>query len=151
MTPAQRHELFEASVITDIDQAPAQLLEPSTNDFQAFELLGNEPEALVTSAVYLAEAASADRSVLLVDADPQRSASRWAEDTPGGLGSVVIGLPSKTLKRDIERVGAGYTHVIIDTRLGRDRHRGIRACVGGHCRNADRPVVVRGRPSRSDP
>ena len=26
MTPAQRHELFEASVITDIDQAPAQLL-----------------------------------------------------------------------------------------------------------------------------
>lgn len=26
MTPAQRHELFEASIVTDLDQAPPELL-----------------------------------------------------------------------------------------------------------------------------
>ena len=26
MTPAERHEVFESSVVTDLDQAPAELL-----------------------------------------------------------------------------------------------------------------------------
>jgi len=48
LSPAERHELFDASVVTDLDQADLdrQLRcergpsgEPSTNDFQTFELL----------------------------------------------------------------------------------------------------------------
>lgn len=67
-------------------------------------------------SVHIAHAiALKKRSVLLVDADPQSSASDWAaarEDTPP---FPVIGLARETLHRDLPELSKNYEHTIIDT------------------------------------
>lgn len=75
-----------------------------------------------STAVLLAEAAADDDTkVLLVDADPQGSAMRWAEvaaDDGAGLRAVVVALPTKELPRRLKALSGGYGHVVIDTPPG---------------------------------
>lgn len=68
-----------------------------------------------TLAVHVAMAlARHGRRVLLVDADPQHSALDWQEarETPPLFS--VIGLPTKTLHREIPAHARNYDHIIID-------------------------------------
>jgi chromosome partitioning protein len=71
--------------------------------------------AKTTSAAHLAHAlAERGRSVLLVDADPQGSALRWAE--LGGWELPVVGLAVRDLHRRLPGiVGDRYDVVVIDT------------------------------------
>ena len=62
-------------------------------------------------------AASLSRSgsrVLLIDADPQGSALDWAAARQTEPLFPVVGLPKPTLHRDIDQIGQGYDHIIID-------------------------------------
>lgn len=62
-------------------------------------------------------AASLSRSgarVLLIDADPQGSALDWAAARNGEPLFSVVGLPRATVHREIEQIGQGYDHIIID-------------------------------------
>ena len=62
-------------------------------------------------------AASLSRSgsrVLLIDADPQGSALDWAAARQTEPLFPVVGLPKPTLHRDVDQLGAGYDHIIID-------------------------------------
>lgn len=71
-------------------------------------------------AVALAELLG-EKGVLLVDADPQASAMRWADDAAEageGLRSVVVALPTADLGRRLESLAANYKHVVIDTPPG---------------------------------
>jgi chromosome partitioning protein len=67
-------------------------------------------------SVHLAHAiALTGKRVLLVDADPQASASDWAaaRDTPSPFP--VVGMARDTLHRDLAAVAGDYDHCIIDT------------------------------------
>lgn len=68
-----------------------------------------------TSAVWLSECAAREGRTLLVDADDQRSATRWNEAAPEGLSADVVGLATTTIARDLRQLAEGYAHVIIDT------------------------------------
>ncbi|SCC95151.1 CobQ/CobB/MinD/ParA nucleotide binding domain protein [Thiomonas sp. X19] len=52
--------------------------------------------------------------VLLIDADPQGSALDWAAARQAEPLFSAVGLPKPTLHRDIEQIGQGYDHIIID-------------------------------------
>lgn len=52
--------------------------------------------------------------VLLIDADPQGSALDWATAREGEPLLSVVGFPRKTLHREIDQIGQGYDHIIID-------------------------------------
>jgi chromosome partitioning protein len=52
--------------------------------------------------------------VLLIDADPQGSALDWAAARQAEPLFSVVGLPKPTLHRDVDQLGAGYDHIIID-------------------------------------
>jgi len=52
--------------------------------------------------------------VLLIDADPQGSALDCAAARQGDPLFPVVGLPKPTLHRDVDQIGAGYDHIIID-------------------------------------
>lgn len=69
-----------------------------------------------TLAIHLAAFLARFGRVLLVDADPQRSALSWA--AARGDDSVppfnVIGYDKPTLHRDMARLAEGYVHVVID-------------------------------------
>lgn len=52
--------------------------------------------------------------VLLIDADPQGSALDWAAAREEESLFSVIGFPRATLHKEIEKIGQGYDHVIID-------------------------------------
>lgn len=52
--------------------------------------------------------------VLLIDADPQGSALDWAAAREGEPLFSVVGLPRPTIHKEIEQIGKGYDHVIID-------------------------------------
>jgi chromosome partitioning protein len=71
-----------------------------------------------TIAVHLATAfAQRKQRVLLIDADPQGSALDWAASRDGDSSPPlfpVIGLPKKTLHREVPALAQGYTHVLID-------------------------------------
>jgi len=67
-----------------------------------------------TTAVYLAAGLHRLGRVLLVDADPQRSALLWKEQDPI-FPFTVVGLPVRTLHRDLADLGRGYDHLIVDT------------------------------------
>ena len=74
--------------------------------------------AKTTSAVYLAEVAAAYGPTLLVDCDPQGSALAWSADSLDGLSAVGVGGATRTIGRDLDRIAAGYEHVIMDTPPG---------------------------------
>ena len=61
-----------------------------------------------------ASLARAGSRVLLIDADPQGSALDWAAARQAEPLFSVVGLPKPTLHRDIDQIGAGYDHVLID-------------------------------------
>ena len=52
--------------------------------------------------------------VLLIDADPQGSALDWAAARQAEPLFPVVGLPKPTLHRDVDQLGTGYDHIIID-------------------------------------
>jgi chromosome partitioning protein len=52
--------------------------------------------------------------VLLIDADPQGSALDWAAARQGDPLISVVGFPRKTIHREIEQIGQGYDHIVID-------------------------------------
>jgi chromosome partitioning protein len=51
---------------------------------------------------------------LLIDADPQGSALDWAAARQGDPLISVVGFPRKTIHREIEQIGQGYDHIVID-------------------------------------
>ena len=68
-----------------------------------------------TLAVHLAEVLSRlDKSVLLVDADPQGSALDWAANRPDNPRFPVIGLPKPTLHRELPAIAKNHDFVLID-------------------------------------
>jgi chromosome partitioning protein len=59
--------------------------------------------------------ATRQTEILLVDADPQQSALEWQRDRPAHLPQVsVIGLPAPNLHREIPRLQAKYSVILID-------------------------------------
>lgn len=52
--------------------------------------------------------------VLLIDADPQGSSLDWAAARKEEPIFSVIGLPRPTIHKEIDQIGKGYDHVIID-------------------------------------
>lgn len=68
-----------------------------------------------TLAVHIATAlALRGRRVLLVDADPQGSALDWATSRQGVLLVPVVGLPTKTLHKEIQAHVRNYDDIVID-------------------------------------
>ena len=69
-----------------------------------------------TIAIHLAMAFAQQKGsrVLLVDADPQGSALDWSAARTADPVFPVIGLPKKTLHRELPTVAADYSHVLID-------------------------------------
>ncbi len=74
-----------------------------------------------TSAVYLACALSRSGSVLLIDTDPQGSATLWAENA-ADLPFSTVSVPSSAVARQGRDLAQRYDHVVIDTPPG---HPGI--------------------------
>lgn len=69
-----------------------------------------------TLSVHLAAAIAAQKKrVVLVDADPQASASDWAAAREEAPPFPVIGMARNTLHRDLPPVIDNYDHCIIDT------------------------------------
>jgi len=77
--------------------------------------------AKTTLAVALAEAGAAKwGSALLVDADEQGSAMRWADLAGSGFRAVTVALPTVDLGRRLSGLDAGrYPLVVVDTGPGR--------------------------------
>jgi chromosome partitioning protein len=72
--------------------------------------------AKTTSAVLLALALGQDGRTLLVDADPQASASDWAENTEDWPEAVtVIPWATRDLAKRVGQVAGDYDHIVIDT------------------------------------
>jgi chromosome partitioning protein len=68
-----------------------------------------------TLSVHIATAfAQQDKRVLLVDADPQGSALDWSANREGTPLFPVIGLPKKSLHRELPPVAANYDVIVID-------------------------------------
>ncbi len=69
-----------------------------------------------TIAIHLAHAiALAKKKVLLVDADPQGSASVWASARTEASPFPVISMARETLHRDLPEIAKDYEHCVIDT------------------------------------
>jgi len=67
-------------------------------------------------SLHLAHAiALAKRRVILVDADPQGSASTWAAAREDASPFVVIGMSRDTLHRDLPELLKDFDHAVIDT------------------------------------
>ena len=67
-------------------------------------------------SVHLAHAiALAGKRVILIDADPQASASDWAAARTDAPPFPVVGMARDTLHRDLSALTADYDHAIIDT------------------------------------
>ena len=74
-----------------------------------------------TSAVYLACALARSGSVILIDTDPQGSATMWAENALD-LPFSTVSVPSSAVARQGRDLAERYDHVVIDTPPG---HPGI--------------------------
>jgi chromosome partitioning protein len=74
-----------------------------------------------TSTIYLACALSRTGSTLVIDTDPQGSASLWAE-TATDLPFSTVAVPSPAVARQGRDLAARYDHLVIDTPPG---HPGI--------------------------
>jgi chromosome partitioning protein len=69
-----------------------------------------------TISIHLAHAiALAKKKVLLVDADPQGSASVWASARTEVSPFPVIAMARETLHRDLPEIASNYEHCVIDT------------------------------------
>lgn len=71
-----------------------------------------------TSAMFLASALSRRGRTLLVDCDPQGSALTWAEaaeEDGGDLGFNVVSIPTRDVKKRVDRLAGDYEHVVLDT------------------------------------
>src|SRR5918997_3733773 len=71
-----------------------------------------------TTAMFLAAALSSRGRTLVVDCDPQGSAFTWAEDAEadgGELGFNVVSIPTRDLKKRVDRLAGDYEHVVLDT------------------------------------
>lgn len=71
-----------------------------------------------TSAMFLAAALARRGRTLLVDTDPQGSALTWAEDAEangGELGFNVVSIPTRDVKKRVDRLAGDYQHVVLDT------------------------------------
>lgn len=68
-----------------------------------------------TVSLCMADALHQDESsVLVLDTDPQGTASQWSQ-AQTGEGPMVVGAPSvEKLERELERLGASYDAVVID-------------------------------------
>jgi chromosome partitioning protein len=77
--------------------------------------------AKTTSAVYLACALARTGSTLLIDTDPQGSASLWAENATD-LPFSTVAVPSPAVARQGRDLAERYDHIVIDTPPG---HPGI--------------------------
>ena len=74
-----------------------------------------------TSAMFLAAALAQRGRTLLVDTDPQGSALTWAEDAEangGELGFNVVSIPTRDVKKRVDRMASDYAHVVLDTPPG---------------------------------
>lgn len=69
-----------------------------------------------TLSLSIAHRLSDKAKVLVLDADPQQSAISWSEARNEDSKSpfTVMGLPSKTIHRDIEEIKKNYDYIIID-------------------------------------
>ena len=68
-----------------------------------------------TLSVNLAAAMARSGSrILLIDADPQGSSLDWAAARSDGPIFPVVGLPRATIHKEVEELGKGYDHIIID-------------------------------------
>ena len=74
-----------------------------------------------TSAIYLACALARTGSTLVIDTDPQGSASLWAENATD-LPFSTVAVPSPAVARQGRDLAGRYDHVVIDTPPG---HPGI--------------------------
>lgn len=84
-------------------------------------LKGGSGKTLIATNVAAAGHQAGHRT-LLVDLDAQATASTWAARAAelGHAGPAVVAMGGTTLRRDLERVGAGFDLVVLDTppRLG---------------------------------
>jgi chromosome partitioning protein len=70
-----------------------------------------------TSAIYLACALARTGSTLLIDTDPQGSASLWAENATD-LPFATVAVPSAAVARQGRDLAGRYDHIVIDTPPG---------------------------------
>ncbi len=70
-----------------------------------------------TTAVHLAASLGRKAPTLLVDTDPQGSASRWAQLSPE-LPYRTVAYPHHNLKTRLPGLAQGYQHVVLDTPPG---------------------------------
>lgn len=69
-----------------------------------------------TLSIHLANAiALSGKRVILIDADPQASASDWANARDDKSPFPVVGMARDTLHRDLGELVADYDHAVIDT------------------------------------
>lgn len=67
-------------------------------------------------SVHLAHAITlSGKRVILIDADPQASASDWANAREDKPPFPVVGMARNTLHRDLDDIMSGYAHAVIDT------------------------------------
>lgn len=74
-----------------------------------------------TTAMFLAAAFSGRGRTILVDCDPQGSALTWAEDAEadgGELGFNVVSIPTRDVKKRVDRLAGDYKHIVLDTPPG---------------------------------
>ena len=68
-----------------------------------------------TLSVNLASSLARDGSrVLLIDADPQGSSLDWAAARAEQPMISVVGFPRPTIHKELDQIGQGYDHVVID-------------------------------------
>lgn len=71
-----------------------------------------------TSAMFLAAALSRRGRTLVVDCDPQGSALTWAEaaeEDGGEMGFNVVSIPTRDVKKRVDRLAGDYEYVVLDT------------------------------------
>lgn len=74
-----------------------------------------------TTAMFLAAALSQRGRTIVIDCDPQGSALTWSEDAEadgGELGYNVVAIPTRDVKKRVDRLAGDYEYVVLDTPPG---------------------------------